>query len=170
VHNNVYVDRRRNIFCIWADYIKKEKNAVNLIGAIARRQMRMEVFTRIRLVARERFLEANAERIMNNLFRLMKQNVLTRSFSKWRVRSYTEVVREMQLRREQLRQTIERHRHEAEVMEAHKQAKAMRILRQRKQREVTNAWIQMAKVMKAIRVKEQVAKENLAYMQVKWAT
>jgi hypothetical protein len=30
----------------------------------------------------------------------------------------------------------------------------MRILRQRKQREVTNAWIQMAKVMKAIRVKE----------------
>lgn len=27
----------------------------------------------------------------------------------------------------------------------------------------------MAKVMKAIRVKEQVAKENLAYMQVKWA-
>jgi hypothetical protein len=55
-------------------------------------------------------------------------------------------------------------------MEAHKQAKAMRILKQRKQREVTNAWIQMAKVMKAIRVKEQVAKENLAYMQVKWAT
>lgn len=49
-------------------------------------------------------------------------------------------------------------------MEAHKQAKAMRILRQRKQREVTNAWIQMAKTMKAIRVKEQVAKENLAYM------
>jgi hypothetical protein len=97
------VDRRRNIFCIWADYIKKEKNAVNLIGAIARRQMRMEVFTRIRLVARERFLEANAERIMSNLFRLMKQNVLTRSFSKWRVRSYTEVVREMQLRREQLK-------------------------------------------------------------------
>jgi hypothetical protein len=46
----------------------------------------------------------------------------------------------------------------------------MRILKQRKQREVTNAWIQMAKVMKAIRVKEQVAKENLAYMQVKWAT
>ena len=37
VRNNVYVDKRRNIFCIWAEYIKKEKNAVNLIGAIARR-------------------------------------------------------------------------------------------------------------------------------------
>ena len=55
-------------------------------------------------------------------------------------------------------------------MEAHKQAKAIKILKQRKQREVTNAWIQMAKVMKSIRVKEQIAKENLAYIQVKWAT
>jgi hypothetical protein len=117
----------------------------------------MEVFTRIRLVARERFLEANAERIMTNLFRVLKQNMLTRSFSKWRVRSYTEVVRELQLRREQLHQTILRHRHEAEVMEGHKQAKAMRILKQRKQREVTNAWIQMAKTVKAIRVKQQLA-------------
>ena len=130
---------------------------MNLIGAIARRQLRMEVFTRIRLVARENFLEANAERIITNLFRVLKQNVLTRSFSKWRVRSYTEVVRELQLRREQLHQTILRHRHEAEVMEAHKQAKAMRILKQRKQREVTNAWIQMAKTVKAIRVKQQLA-------------
>lgn len=37
VKSNVYVDRKRNIFCIWAAYIKKERNAVNLIGAIARR-------------------------------------------------------------------------------------------------------------------------------------
>jgi hypothetical protein len=33
----------------------------------------------------------------------------------------------------------------------------MRILKQRKQREVTNAWIQMAKTVKAIRVKQQLA-------------
>ena len=37
VRNNVYVDKRRNIFCIWADYVKRERNAVNVIGAIARR-------------------------------------------------------------------------------------------------------------------------------------
>ena len=109
VKNNVYVDKRRNIFCIWADYIKKEKNAVNVIGAIARRQLRMEVFSRIRLVARERFLEANAERIMTNLFKMMKENVLTRSFSKWRVRSYTEVVNEMKTRQEELASTRLRH-------------------------------------------------------------
>ena len=109
VKNNVYVDKRRNIFCIWADYIKKEKNAVNVIGAIARRQLRMEVFSRIRLVARERFLEANAERIMTTLFKMMKENVLTRSFSKWRVRSYTEVVNEMNTRQEELASTRLRH-------------------------------------------------------------
>ncbi len=55
-------------------------------------------------------------------------------------------------------------------MEAHKQAKALKILRQRKQREVTNAWIQTAKIMKAIRTKEEILKENVAYLQAKWAT
>ena len=55
--NNTYIDKRRNIFCVWADYIKREKNAINVIGAIARKNLRMEVFSRIRLVARERFLE-----------------------------------------------------------------------------------------------------------------
>ena len=66
----------------------------------------MEVFSRIRLVARERFLEANAERIMTNLFKLMKANILTKLFSRWRVRTYTDVVREMNQRREELSQTI----------------------------------------------------------------
>lgn len=42
--NNVYIDKRRNILCTWRDYVKREKNAVNVIGAIARRTLRMEVF------------------------------------------------------------------------------------------------------------------------------
>ena len=168
--NNVYVDKRRNIFCVWAEYIKKEKNAVNIIGAIARKQLRMEVFSRIRLVARERFLEANAERIMTNLFKLMKSNILTKSFSRWRVRTYTDVVREMNHRRDELSQTILRHRQEAEQMEAHKQAKALKILRQRKQREVTNAWIEMARIMKTLRTKDSILRDNISYMQTKLAT
>jgi len=65
----------------------------------------MEVFSRIRLVARERFLEANAERICNNFFTMMKSNVLTRAFSKWRIRSYTDTVKEMNVRKEELSQT-----------------------------------------------------------------
>ena len=65
----------------------------------------MEVFSRIRLVARERFLEANAERIITNLFKLVKSNILTKAYSKWRVRSYTEAVREMNYREEELAHT-----------------------------------------------------------------
>jgi hypothetical protein len=168
--NNVYVDKRRNIFCIWAEYIKKEKNAVNIIGAIARKQLRMEVFSRIRQVARERFLEANADRILTNLFKLVKSNLVTKSFSRWRVRTYTDVVREMNLRREELQRTIQRHRQEAEQMEAHKQAKALKIIRQKRQREVTNAWIEEARRVKALRVKDVIVKDNLRYMQVKLAT
>lgn len=57
LHNNTYVDKRRNIFCVWADYIKQEKNAINVIGAIARKNMRMEVFSRIRRAARENYLD-----------------------------------------------------------------------------------------------------------------
>lgn len=33
---NVYVPKKENIFLEWASFIKKEKNAVNVIGAIAR--------------------------------------------------------------------------------------------------------------------------------------
>ena len=55
--NNVYIDKRRNILNTWRDYVKREKNAVNVIGAIARRTLRIEVFQRIRMVAREKFLD-----------------------------------------------------------------------------------------------------------------
>ena len=42
--NNVYIDKRRNILNTWRDYVRREKNAVNVIGAIARRTLRIEVF------------------------------------------------------------------------------------------------------------------------------
>jgi hypothetical protein len=76
----------------------------------------------------------------------------------------------MNLRRDELQRTIQRHRQEAEQMEAHKQAKALKIIRQRRQREVTNAWIEEARKVKALRVKDAIVKDNLRYMQVKMAT
>ena len=33
---NVYIPKLENIFLEWVSYIRKEKNAVNVIGAIAR--------------------------------------------------------------------------------------------------------------------------------------
>ena len=162
------MNKRRNIFCIWADFIKKERNAVNVIGAIARRQLRMEVFSRIRLVARERFLEANAERIITNLFTCLKSGVLHRSFSRWRVRSYTDCVKEMLNRKELLAETIRKHREQLERMEAVKERKAIKFMRQRKQREITNKWIERAKELKSKRVKMELLTDNIGFLQRKW--
>lgn len=41
-------------------------------------------------------------------------------------------------------------------MQQRKQDKAERIIRQRKQREISNAWITMCKVMKALRIKQEI--------------
>ena len=41
-------------------------------------------------------------------------------------------------------------------MQAYKQAKAEKILKQRRQREVANAWIQMAKSLKMLKMKGDV--------------
>jgi hypothetical protein len=84
VKNNVYIEKRRNILCTWRDFVRREKNAVNVIGAIARRTLRIEVFRRIRMVARERFLDKNAERICTNFFNMSKHGNLKKAFSRWR--------------------------------------------------------------------------------------
>jgi hypothetical protein len=96
IHNNTYVDKKRNIFCVWADYIKKEKNAMNVIGAIARKNLRMEVFSRIRRVARENYLDHRAEKLLSSFFRLFKTAHVRGCFSKWRVNTYAHVVNHMQ--------------------------------------------------------------------------
>ena len=70
--SNTYIDKKRNIFSVWADFIKREKNAINVVGAITRKYMRMEVFSRIRLAAREHYLESRAERIVTNFARMFK--------------------------------------------------------------------------------------------------
>jgi hypothetical protein len=44
VNDNHYIDKRRNIIIVWREFIRQEKNAVNVIGAIARKNLRMEVF------------------------------------------------------------------------------------------------------------------------------
>lgn len=49
---------------------KKRKNAVNVIGAIARRTLRIEVFRRIRMTARENYLDSDAKRICTNFYRM----------------------------------------------------------------------------------------------------
>ncbi len=92
IQNNHYVDRRRNIMLVWNEFIKKEKNAINVIGAITRKYLKQEVFSRIRLTARENYLDQNAERICFNFMRILKQSHVRSAFSRWRVNNYSNLV------------------------------------------------------------------------------
>jgi len=80
---------------IWREYIRKEKNAVNVIGALARKTLRMEVFSRIRLVARENALDRDAFRKLDRWFRAMKNNVLMKAMVTWRKNTYAMCVKSM---------------------------------------------------------------------------
>lgn len=53
---------------------------MHVIGAIARKNMRMEVFSRIRRVARENYLDSRANKILTKYCRLLKQRSLGRAF------------------------------------------------------------------------------------------
>jgi len=74
VNDNHYIDKRRNIIIVWREYIRQEKNAVNVIGAIARKNLRMEVFQRIRLQARENHLKKDKKKRGTRFFFMVKNN------------------------------------------------------------------------------------------------
>lgn len=84
---NIYVPKQENIFRAWRSYVRKEKNAVNVIGAIVRRRLRCEVFERIRLVGRERHLDSRAALVCTRFFNLVKHGSLVKAFSRWRENS-----------------------------------------------------------------------------------
>ena len=78
----------------------------------------MEVFSRIRLVARENYLDSRAQKILNNYGRLFKQKCLFRAFSKWRVNNYTYLVNKMNQKREELVRIQDKQQNETQNMEA----------------------------------------------------
>lgn len=92
--------------------MRREKNAVNVIGAIARRTLRIEVFRRIRMIARERFLDKNAERICTNFWNMFKHANLKKAFSKWRLNSFKLCVVDKVDAEENLKITIKKHENE----------------------------------------------------------
>lgn len=74
VNDNHYIDKRRNIIIVWREFIQREKNAVNVIGAIARKNLRMEVFQRIRMMARENHLKKDKKKRLTRFFFMVKNN------------------------------------------------------------------------------------------------
>lgn len=84
---NVYIPKKENIFLEWVSYIRKEKNACNTIGAIARQTLRREVFQRIRAAAREKHLDDRAIRTANKFFLGFKNSNLRKAWLRWRENS-----------------------------------------------------------------------------------
>jgi len=160
VMDNHYIDKRRNILLVWRDYIKAEKNAVNVIGAIARKTLRMEVFQRIRLVARENFLDKDANRKLDRFFRLMKNAQLMRAMVTWRKNSYAECVKSMVQMEGAYAATLEENDQRMSNIIRAKHVRAERIIKSKKLRSANNALIEMLKVLKALRVKQEVLGQN----------
>ena len=162
--DNHYIDKRRNILLVWQEYIQKEKNAVNVIGAIARKSLRMEVFQRIRLVARENHLDREAYKKCNNFFRMMLHNQLKKAMVTWRKNSYAQCVQSMVEMEQQYEETLQSNDKRMSNIVKAKHTRATRIIRAKKLRSANNAFIEMTKVLQALRVKQEVLKKNVEYI------
>ena len=75
--------------------MKKEKNAINTIGAIARMTLRKEVFNRIRAAAREKYLDDRAIRTANKFFLAFKNGNLRKAWLRWRENSKQQVLEQL---------------------------------------------------------------------------
>ena len=164
VNDNSYVDKRRHILRVWADFIRQEKNAVNAIGAIARKTLRMEVFQRIRLVARENHLDKEARRKLAKYFNLIKNSNLRKAMVTWRKNSYAECVKSMVRIEMTLQQTLESNDQMMSQVIQTKHARAERIIRLKKLRFAYNALLAMTKQLKELRVKGEVLGDNVGYL------
>ena len=127
-----------------------------MIGAIARKTLRMEVFQRVRLVARERFLEDDARRKMTKYFRLVKNSMLKKAMVTWRKNSYAQCVESMAAMEDTYESTLEQNDKRMSQIVATKHARAERIIKSKKLRSANNAFLEMAKVLRALRVKHEV--------------
>lgn len=149
---------------VWRDYIRQERNAVNVIGAIARKTLRMEVFQRIRLVARENHLDKEARRKMNNFFRMFKGGQLKKAMVTWRKNSYADCVNSMMDMEETYANTLESNDQRMSNIIKAKHNRAERIIKSKKLRAANNAFIEMSKILKALRVKHEVLNQNVLYI------
>lgn len=124
----------------------------------------MEVFQRIRLVARENHLDKEANKKMNNFFRLVKNNMLKKAMVMWRKNSYNACVKSMMEMEETYENTIQNNDERMSNIIRAKHDRATRMIKSKKLRAANNAFIEMSKILKALRVKQEVLKKNVEYL------
>lgn len=102
---NVYVPKLENIFLEWVAYIRKEKAAVNVIGAIARQTLRKEVFQRIRAAANEKHKDDRAIKTANKFFLAFKNGNLRKAWLRWRENSKQAVLEQLVMTQTMMEET-----------------------------------------------------------------
>ena len=125
----------------------------------------MEVFQRIRLVARENFLDKDANRKLDRFFRLTKNVMLMRAMVTWRKNSYAECVKSMVEMERAYAGTLEENDQRMSNIIRAKHVRAERIIKTKKLRNAYNTFVEMVKVLKAHRVKQEVLRDNCEFIE-----
>jgi len=125
----------------------------------------MEVFQRIRLVARENFLDKDANRKLDRFFRLTKNVMLMRAMVTWRKNSYAECVKSMVEMERAYAGTLEENDQRMSNIIRAKHVRAERIIKSKKLRNAYNTFVEMVKVLKAHRVKQEVLRDNCEFIE-----
>jgi hypothetical protein len=134
-----FIDRRRNVFVIWAAQVKKERNCFNSIIAIGRKYFALEFFARIRRFAKEQELEKSSEDRMNKFFRILKNGQLNSAFSKWRTTNMNEKAKDMRDQKTSIVQQKQDHKDKIDKMQDWKIKKAANLIKKWQTRKIFNA-------------------------------
>lgn len=167
--DNIYVPKRESIFLEWVNFVKKEKNAVNVIGALARQTLRKEVFQRIRAAAREKHLDDRAIRTAKKFFLSFKNSNLRKAFLRWRENSKQAVLEQLVMTQTTMEETQAAQVEEMKKINETKVARADRCIKMSKTRKMNDALKEMLRILKALRIKQETVKQNVAYMKSKRA-
>ena len=124
----------------------------------------MEVFQRIRLVARENYLDKDACRKMSSYFRLVKNSQLRKAMVTWRKNSYARCVASMVNMERTYEETLKSNDERMSNIIRAKHVRAERIIKQKKTRRAFNGFIEMTKILIALRTKQNVLKTNCKFI------
>ena len=166
---NVYVPKLENIFMEWVSYVRREKNAVNAIGAIARQTLRKEVFQRIRAAAREKHLDDRAIKTANKFFLSFKNSNLRKAWNRWRENTKQMVLDQLVETQAFMEETQTAQVEEMNRINETKVVRADRTVKNSRMRKVNDAMREMLRVMKALRIKQSTLKQNVSFLKGKRA-
>ena len=105
------------------------------------------------MVARENYLDKDARRKLTKYFNLVKNNQLRKAMVTWRKKSYAECVKSMVMIEMTLKNTLESNDNMMSQIIQTKHSRADRIIKIKKLRNHFNAFVEMVRYLKSLRVK-----------------